>query len=77
MEFAEIRGIVGRGETLIMLCVNHFYLFPFKRQNEAPHGLYATGIISKTYRQVNKFVSPNCLNPIVNIKTNVSIMRQK
>ena len=77
MEFAGTRGIVGRGENLMMLCVNLLYLFPFKRQNEAPHGLYATGIISKTYRQVNIFVSPNCLNPIVNIKTNVSIMRQK
>ena len=61
MEFAEIHGIVGRGEDLMMRCVNNFYLFPFKRQNEAPHGLYATGIISKTYRQVIIF----CLLTII------------
>ena len=53
MAFVEIHGIVGQGENVktgdfnVTRQVN-----PFIRQNEAPHGLYATGIISKTYRQV-------------------------
>ena len=27
------------------------------RQNEAPHGIYATGIIGKTYRQVGEVIT--------------------
>ena len=29
------------------------------RQNEAPHGIYATGIIGKTYRQVGMSLQQN------------------
>ena len=36
--------------VFLQLIINVF--FSDLRDNEAPHGIYATGIISKTYRQV-------------------------